>query len=241
MKSEWPNLITINYPHGYHGDFIACLITKTKPELSEGLTATYTTPGVTSSFGVKNLDAIVGMNVSIECRNLFLEDETQFARRQINYYSQLHGEDFRQNLKEDLRWKLDHLREQKTVFNTHYCRYQSFLPLQEVFPGSLNVYLTLENPHNRPIYDFLFEHKILHHYRNTTAYKFYKNHRNDPRDTEMPIYVDRLMAEDGYAYANIVERIFDSCFDLAALSDYKRLNKDLLLKNGYEYEALDHW
>lgn len=238
---DWSKLITINYPHGYHGDFIACLITNTKPVLSEGLTTTYTTPEVTSSFGVKNLDAIVSMHLNMDCRHVLFDDETEFARRQVNYYRQLHGEDFRQNLKEDLRWKLNHLHGVKTVFNTHYCKYQSFLPLQEVFPGSLNVYLTLENPNNKRIYDFLFEHKILHHYRNTTAYRFYRNYQNDPRDTETPIYVDRLMAEDGYTYANIVERTFDSWFDLVSLSDYKRHNRDLLLQNGYKYETLDHW
>ena len=143
---DWSKLITINYPHGYHGDFIACLITNTKPILSEGLTATYTTPEVTSSFGVKNLDAIVGMHLSMDCRHVLFDDESEFARRQVNYYSQLHGEDFRQNLKEDLRWKLDHLHGVKTVFNTSTASTNLSFRCKRCFPDPSTSTLRLRTP-----------------------------------------------------------------------------------------------
>lgn len=239
---EWSKLITINYPHGYHGDFIACLITNTDPKLSRGLTATYTTPGITSAFGVKNLDIIVGMHDTQKNRNFFFSEDTDFARRQCNYYKQVCGEDFRSNLMEDLRWQLSKLCHEKTVFNTHYCKYQSFLPLQEIFPGSLNVFLTLENKRNKPIYDYVFESKILHHYRNTSAYKFYKDNLIDePHATEKPVYVDRLMAEDGFKYAEELETLFDCRFDKKALGIYKLLNHAFLIDPGHSYETLDHW
>jgi len=241
---DWSKLITINYPHGYHGDFIACLITKTDPEITEGLTATYTTPGITSAFGVKNLDVIVGMHLDQKNRDFFVGEDTEFARRQRNYYSQVRGSHFIQNLIDDLRWQFNHLRGVKTVFNTHYCRYQSYLPLKDIFPRSLNVRLTLENMRNKPIYDFLFEHKILNHYGNTSAYKFYRGNPHDRPHmsaTETPVYVDRLMAENGFEYAKELEKLFDCDFDTRLLNIYKIMNERLLTNNGYKYEALDHW
>lgn len=240
-SSEWKNLTTINYPHGYHGDFIACLIMGVNPQLSEGLTATYTTPGVTSAFGVKNLDVIVGMHVNQKCRDWFASQDTEFAKRQRAYFSQIDGDDFKENLKEDLRWQLRAGREIKTVFNTHYTNYHDFLPLQEIFPGSKNVFLTIENPRNKSLYDFLFEYKILKHYRNTSAYGFYREILMDvPHRGEKPIYVDVLMSEIGFSYASEVEAILDCKFDRDLLSLYKELNEALLAENGHLYDTVNH-
>jgi len=236
------NLITINYPHGYHGDLIACLITNTRPNLSKSLTATYTTPGIISAFGVKNLDIIVGMHDSQKNRDFFFSQDTKFAKRQCYYYIQLQGEDFRENLSDNLRHQFSHLYDKKTVFNTHYCNHQNFLPLQEIFPGSLNVFLTLENKNNKPLYDFLFEYKILKYYKNTSAYEFFKdNLHSEPHETETPVYVDRLMTEDGLKYAKELESLFDCNFDAKLLNRYKLMNEQLLMNNGYVYENLDHW
>jgi len=234
--TDWSKLITINYPHGYHGDFLACLVTNTDPMLSDGLTATYTTPGITSALGVKNLDIAVGMHLSNKTREFFFNEDTEFARRQSRFYCLMQGPSFRQNLIDDLRWQFNHLRGVKTVFNTHYCMHRSFLPLQEVFPESSNFYLTLANDRNKSIYDFLFEHKIFKHYRNTSAYKFYKGCANEARDDETPIYVDKLMGEEGFMYAKQVESMLDAWFDLELLDKYKRLHWDLLEANGFKYE-----
>ena len=234
---DWSKLITINYPHGYHGDFLASLIMNTDPMLTEAYTANYTTPGIVSSFGVKNLDIVVGMHLEQKNRDFFFGENTEFARRQCYYYRQLQGSDFEENLVDDLRWQFSHLRDKKTVFNTHYCRYRSFIPLQQIFPRSLNVCLTLENKRNKPIYDFLFEFKILNHYKNESAYQFYKgNLYDEPHRTETPVYVDRLMSEDGFEYAKQLEQLFDCSFNMRMLNIYKIMNERLLSDNGYKYE-----
>lgn len=242
---DWSKLITINFTHGYGGDFLATLISGNKLELTEGCTVWYHTPGLTSAFGVKNLDIIVGLWRSDEYREYFFHDKSKFSRRQTHYFDIVFDNEigqFKDNLTSDLRLQLDHLRDTPAVFNTHYAYgNQDFLPLGEIFPNSTNLAISLDNDNNFSVYKFLFSNKMLGYHRNETVFNFYKNKKPKHIDSEKKVYIDRLVFEDQYSYAAELEDYLKVKFNRDDLDLYKEAHKKLLFDNGVQYESLPHW
>lgn len=238
-------LITINYPHSYGGDFLANLIMKNDMVISEGLTTTYTTPGITSSHGVKNLDIIVGLWRSELYRAHFFNENTLFARRQIKYFEIVFDNEetqFKRNIVDDLRGQMNHLRETLAVFNTHHTYgNQLFLPLHDIFPGSINIALDIDNRDNEKIYKFLLKKKALDHYNNTSVYSFYRNRSPEYMNNETIVYMDRLLFENGYRYVHELEDMFGVEFRLSDIDSYREFHKKLLIDNGLRYETMFDW
>lgn len=242
--SEWKNLITINYMHGYCGDFIANIIMGNPIVLSKGLSCTYTTPGITSSHGVKNIDFIVGLKVNPIYKQYLdrnIEHNKQFLTRQYNYFKTVDDptiDGFVDNLTYDMRTQFNHLVGTKTVYNTHHCyENQKVVSLQQIFPGSFNVGLFHESEATFQAFKFFFKHKVKHHYGNP-IYEFYKERVPQFFNNEYLIFVDRLLFEEGFEYAEQLEKDLNITIDRIALSEYKMLHKILLLSESIDYESL---
>jgi len=238
-------LITINFPHSYGGDFLATLIMGDELKITEGCTVWYYTPGVESAYGVKNLDIIVGLWRSDLYKEYFFTQDTRFSKRQVNYFEIVFDTDpdqFKRNIIDDLQHQLDHLKDSLNVFNTHYSYgNQSFLPLSEIFPGSTNLTLGLDNKSNESIYKFMFNKKALEYHQNTSVYSFYRDMAPSYIDSEKMIYVDRLLFESGHTYAAEIQEMLGVEFKMSDLDMYKEAHKKLLIDNGLQYESLPHW
>lgn len=237
--------ITINYPHSYGGDFLANLIMRNEMVITDNGTTTYTTPGVVSSHGVKNLDIIIGLWRNKEYRDYFFNQDTVFAKRQVNYFNILFDSDeskFKTNIIDDLRSKLNHLIDSINVFSTHHVYgNQSFLPLSEIFPRSTNLALSLDNPNNKLLYEFFLKKKALEHYNNTSIYYFYRDRSPVYMKSDILVYMDRLLFENGYSYASQIEDMLGVEFRLDSLDAYRDMQKKILIDNGLRYETMFDW
>ena len=242
--SEWKDLIVLNYMHGYCGDFIANLIMGNPIVLSKGLSCTYTTPGVTSSHGVKNIDFIVGLKVDPLYKAYLdrnIEHNKQFLTRQYNFFKLVDDstvEGFVDNLTDHMRESFSHLPGTRTVYNTHHCyENQKVVSMQQIFPGSFNIGLYHETEETFPAFKFFFKHKVKHHYGNP-IYEFYKDRRPTFFNNEYLIFVDKLLFEDDFKYAEQLEKDLGIVIDKQTLSEYKMLHRILLLSESIDYESL---
>lgn len=244
---DWSKLTTVNYPHGMGGNFFTCLITNTPIVLSSGLTVDYHSPGVPSMFGFKNPDIQVGCELFEEYRTYWIEEETddRFTRRQRNFNKMVTSEsfeDFKKNIIDEYRGYMRHNQNVETAWAPHYAYgNQKYLSCQDIFPGSRNICLQLENESNRKVFDFIFKSKAIGHWGHKRLYNFYSGRRLEANHDEKVYYIDRILFEPDYLYITRIEDELKVKINREDVRNYRRAHYFLLARNGLKYQTMDHW